>query len=783
MDPLRRALRAASRNRFSTLVAVAVLAIGIGAAAAMLCILDGVVLRPLPFPDPDRLVRVVATTPAGDAFPFSEPGFLDLAARQRSLSAVAAGASRTLTLLGGPEPERVTGFAATPGWFRVLGLAPEAGRLLTRGDEGSAVLVSAGFALRRLGGGPAVGRTLLLDGVRRTVVGVVPGAPWLGAPEVWLPLAPSAGADRTDHELTVIARLRPGISATAATRALAAVARGMGEEHPASDGGWGMRLVGFRPWLIGSATTRAMVLLAAAVALLLLLTCADLAALFLARSVGRAREFTVRAALGASRARLAGEVLAETLVLAVAGGALGTVLAAWLVPALRALAPAATPRIATVHLDAAAVAAASLLALGAGFLFGVLPALGAGRVDLAGALRAGGRTASGPGRALRLLAVAETSLAVLLLVGAGLLVTSYARLQAVDPGYAREHVLVAPLALTAPRYHDDGATLRSLVARVRAVPGVAAAGATNVAPFGEWNTTVDVAVEGRPSGPGQTTFARWRSITPGYFDAAGVRLARGRLLRSDDARPSAEPVVVVTRAFARAVFPGEDPIGRRIAMGVHGTNWRRIIGIVDDVRDRELTGAPVPLFFFPDDGDWPWVSLVVRSALPDTRIAAAVRAAIHEVDPDLPVPTLEPVAASLRRATAAPRFRAGLVATFAAAALLLAALGLFGVISYRARARTREIGIRIALGATAGQVRRLVLTDAGTIAVPGFMLGAAAAALLARPFRSLLFDTSATEPAVYLAAAAVTAATTLAAAALPARRAARIPPAAVLDDP
>ncbi len=782
---LRFAARTLLRSPGFALVAVLTLAVGIGATTAIFSVLYAVVLRPLPFPEPERLVSLSETTPTGEDFSTSEPNYLDFREQARSFAHLAALTDHEVALLGEREPERLQGVAVTPNYFAALGVAPAIGRafLAEEAGPGAAVAVlSHALWAARFGADPgAVGRPIDLGGEPFTVVGVMPeGFVSPGDPDIWLPLAPSAGAEREDHALAMVGRLAPGVSSEAAAAEMRAIAARLGERYPATNGGWSVRLEPLRERMLGGELTRTLWVLMGAVGLLLLLMCANLANLLLARGVSRRREMGLRAALGAGPARLAGQLLAESLLLAAAGAAAGLLVAAWGVPLVRLLLPPETPRLAEIGVDGAVLSFTLAASVLCALLFGIFPALQASSSDVRTALREGSRGSSAAGRRVRdALVIGEVALAMTLLVAAMLLAGSFLRLQAVATGFADAEVLAVPLTLPGPQFEEHGEMARVLAeveARLRALPGVSAVGATNVAPLEGGGTVGNLSVEGRPSGPGETSFARWRSVTAGFFEAAGVSLLRGRTLEPADFAPDAPAAIVVTDAFARRLFPGEDPIGRRVAMGVNGTNWRTIVGMVEDVRDIRLAEAPQPLFFLPEVGGWPWMTLLVRTAADPAPLAPAVRSAIWSVGPTLAIPTVEPISAARRDAMSGPRFNLLLMAAFAAVALFLAVIGVYGIMSHTVLRRTREIGIRIALGARPERVLRMVVGRGLRLVLAGVAVGAVAALAFARLLGSLLFETAPSDPATLAGTAALLTGVALAAAWVPARRAARADP-------
>jgi len=779
LQDLRFALRALARRPGFAALALATLTLGIGATTAVYSVLRAVVLQPLPFAAPERLVRLIATTPEGDDFAVSIPDFRDYREATRSFRALVALADRDVALLGRDEPTRLTGVAASEGYFELLGVRPAFGRPPVAADfaGGADVAVLSDAAWRtHFGGDPAIlGRKVDLDGAPVVVVGVMPrGFESPGDPDLWLPLRFDPQAEREDHVLAVVGRLADGVDAGAATAELHGIAKRLGAQFPETNGGWSVRLVPLREWLVPPQVERTVWVLMGGVGLLLLLTCANLSSLLLGRAVERRREIGVRAALGAGRARIARQLLTESALLATLGAAGGALLAALVVPLLPHLLPPDIPHAEAIAVDGGVLAFAAFVAGLAALVFGFAPALAASASGIREAA-AGLRTTGAKSRTRDVLVVAELALAMTLLIGAGLLVSSFLRLQRADLGLDTELVAV-PLALPQGRNQGElGRLVLAIEERVAAIPGVVAVGATNVSPLSGGSTAIDLSVEGRASGPGETRSARWRSVTPGFFRASGVALVRGRALRPADYATDAEAVVVVTGALARDLFGKEDPIGRRIAMGVNGDNWRRIVGISEDVRDVALAEPPQPTFFMPELG-WPWMTLLVRAQRDPAALATPVRKAIWSVNANLPVPTVEPMSARVATAVLRPRFQMIVMAGFALVALLLAAVGIYGVISQLVASQTREIGVRLALGAAPAGILRRVLTRGATLVGAGLLLGAVASFALARTMGSLLFETEPADPLTFLGVAGVLAAVGLASVLLPARRAARVEP-------
>ncbi len=546
--------------------------------------------------------------------------------------------------------------------------------------------------------------------------------------------------------------------------------------------------------LVGPDARRVLLVLLVAVGLLLLLACADVSGLLVARGTARAGEMGIRSALGAGRRRLVRQLLVESLGLGVLGSAAGLALATWLIALVRGLDATGIPRLEGAALDGRALAFTAAVALVATLLFGLLPALQASRVDLSGSLRAGGRGAVGGSRRLRsALVVGELALAVVLLVGAGLMGHSLVRLLGVAPGYDPADVLAVRLDLSSGRFTDENlpAFVDGLVDRLEALPGVAAAGGTVVEPFSAFHTVNRIAVPGRAAAPDEYLQAQWRSVTPGYFRALDVPLLRGRYLDARD-RDGARKVTVITASLAEQLWPGENPVGREILFGGPDGSSRTVVGEVGDLLDVSLEGGPQGTMFLAyDQLPWDAITLVVEAApgpgtgsgagRPDpTALASAVRREIRAADPDLPIPDLHPLARNIGQALARPRLGSLLLAAFAALALLLAASGVYGLIAYTVGSRTREIGVRLALGARPADVTRMVAGQGAALVAGGLALGLAAAWAFARLLRGVLFETPPGDPATYAAVTLLLAATALAATYLPARRAAQVEPAEVV---
>jgi putative ABC transport system permease protein len=792
-NDLRYAARSLRRNPGFALVAVLTLALGIGATTAIFAVIDAVMLRPLPFAQPERLVHVWETTPEGEVFTAADPNYLDLRDRNRTFEAMAAYKQAALSLTGHGDARRLEGMAVTHSLFPLLGVRPALGRTFLPEEDspgGDTRVALLGHALwqDQFGGDPAiVGSTITLDRQPYTVTGVMPeGFEYPGA-ELWIPLAPDPARERDDHWLWIVGRLRPDVTLAAAQGDLQSIARSYGEQHPVI-GGWGIRLESMSERIVGPGFRQTMLVLLGGVGGLLLIGCLNLANLLLARATARQTEIGIRSALGAGRSRIARQLLTESLLLAALGSAAGLVVAAWAIGTLRGLAPGWVPRLDEVAIDWRVMAFAFGLGLATSLLFGLAPAVRASRVELAQTLRQGGRSVSPSHRRLRNgLVVVQVALATALLVSAGLLMRSFMRLQAADPGFDAAGVVAVPIQFDEAAYGEAWRRvvfLDQLVERIEAVPGVVAAGASAVDPFSGWNLSNDVTPAERAAEVGASGYvqAGWRAVTPGFFSAMRIPLLRGRTFTGAD--PYDGPVIgVVTAALAERLWPGEDPVGKQLFRGGVDGEPLTVIGVVGDYHDVNIGGDPPLILFIPNNQmAWPSMTLLVRSALDGPAVAAAVREQIRALDPNLPVPEIRPLERSVSAAVAGPRFRSVLLGAFAAIALILAAVGVYGVASFGVARRIREFGVRLALGATPADVSGMVLRSGLALAAAGVALGIVAAWGLSRFLSTLLYDLSPTDPGTFAAVALLLGAVTVLATYLPGRRASRVDPVVALRD-
>ncbi len=804
LHDLRYAVRQLRKSPGFTAVAAATLALGIGANTAIVSLVSGTLLAPLPYQEPDRLVRVAHRTAEQGVVDasFSREDFADLVDLVAGARGLAASGSwwytprqSGISLAGGGEPQRLEAAYVSAGFFPTLGVAAARGRTLVPGENVAgadrAVVLSDHLWRRRFGAEPAlVGRTVNLDGEPFEVVGVMPPSFTFPAEavDVWIPVS-LIGEDDIPHLrglrwMSAVARLAPGVTPAAAAAEAEGVFRRLAATYPATNEGWERSAVIPLHEAVMGDVRRPLLVLLAGVALVLVVACANLANLLLARGAARTREVAVRAAIGASRRRLVRQLLTESLVLAALGGAAGLVLAVWGIDALAAFGAAEVPRLAEVRPDGLTVLVTLALTGATGLLTGLLPALQTSAAGLAGTLQEEGRgTAGGRGRArLRsVLVVAETALATLLLVGAGLLLHSFWKLVTVDPGFRSDGVLA--LSITVPEFDSDAkrATYRdNLLARIAEIPGVAAVGGAKTLPLAGGGEPYEFSL---PDGRGGRSAVELKSgayiVTPGYFPALGIPLLAGRDFdRRDDEDHLA---LVVNQSLARRLWPGKDAVGQKLWLG---EEWAfEVVGVVGDVRNDGLAAPAesalyVPAAVFQRSS----VKLFVRAdpGLAPQALAAPVRQAIWEIDPRQPIAGMAPLRQLVAGTVARPRLFAVLLGTFSAAAVALAGLGLYGVIAFGVRRRTREIGVRMALGAGRGAVTRLVVSEGAALAGAGVALGLVAAFALARLLRGLLFGIAETDPSTYAAAALLVAAVALLASWLPARRAARLDPYSAL---
>jgi putative ABC transport system permease protein len=799
MQDLRYAVRSLLRSPGFTLAAVATLALGIGANTAVYSLVRGVLFRALPFPAPERLVAVSETYPARSitAMVASPPNFLDWKSQSRSFAALGAYTTTDVALAEGAEPERLRATAVTAGFFEALSVAPLHGRVFAAGafvPGGDRVaVVSHAVWQRRFGGDPTLpGKSIRLDGESYRVAGIMPAGfrfPEDG-PDLWVPLAfgPDVATQRGAHYLSVIGRLLPGVSRERANAEIAGIAATLARQYHDTNDGHGAAVAPLRDSLVRSVRPALLTLLGA-VALVTLIACANVANLTLIRAAHRAPELALRTALGAGRARIARQLLTETLVIASAGALTAVALANAAVDAIVRFSPIDIPRLSEVGVDGGVLAFTAFWTVAAVVLCGVAPIAGALARPPMAALKAAGADASGQrgaARLRRLLVVSELGIALLLLVGAGLLVRSLARLSAVDPGFSAERVLRFDLSLPGARYPDDAkvaAFTRELLARLRGLPGVQSVGATFGLPLTEFRYNSTFRVAGRDVDPAHEPSAQVRVATPDYFSTIRLPLVAGRPFGPQDA-PGAPIALLASRSAAARFFPNGDAIGQRLRFGARPGNIRlegEIVGIVGDVHDQGLGAGLTPEFYGSlEQSPVSSFSVVLRTGQAPGDLAPAVRRTVRSLDGELPVTQLETLGEVVRRSIARPRFTMSLLLAFAFTALLLAAVGIYGVTAYAVSQRTREIGIRMALGADPARVRGLVLRDGLRLAGAGLAAGLVAALALTRLLRGLLFEISPTDVTTHAGVALILLGVVLAGCWIPARRASRLDPQTAL---
>jgi putative ABC transport system permease protein len=778
-----------------TAVAVATLALGIGANGAIFSVVNAVLLRPLPFEEPERLVRVSHAWKGKATNVYSPQNFLDVESAARSFESLAAFDSGGVTLTGRGQPSRLEGTQVSATFFDTLRVRPAHGRTFAPGenDPGHTKVAVLGHDLwrARFAADPAVvGQTVQLNREPYTIVGVAPPAfSFPDRTEIWTAMeydqrfrTQSRGA----WYLGAIGRLKPGVTLTHAQREVATIHARLARAYPDANEGVGGAVASLQESMVGD-SRRALLVLLGAVGLVLLIACVNVANLLLARVAARESELAVRTALGAGRFRLMRQLLTESLVLSVLGGAAGILLAAFSLDALLALQPQGVPRLAEVHVDRAVVTFAAMLSVLTGLVFGVFPSLHMTKRPTAESLREGSRgVLSGRGHRMRSgLVIGQMALAMMLLAGAGLLLRSFTQLRRVDPGFRSDNVLTFRLALPDSAYEDEASRLAfhdRLMPKLAALPGVRTAAGVLGVPLGGTRFSFSFEVKGRPPlPPAQQPAMEVRVATPEYFQAMGIPLVRGRAFETGDGagRP---PVALISEAAARRYFPGEDPIGQFITLGWGRGEGRprvggEVVGIVGDVKDRGLAAEHLPEMYVPY-AQMPTQTLdvVLRTHVTPRSLVPAVEKVVRELDPELPVARVATLDEVVARSISEPRFYMVLLSAFAAMAVFLAALGIFGVLSYAVVQRSREIGIRVALGAHPRDVLRMVLGHAATLALVGVLAGLAGALALSRAIGSLLFELSPTDPLTLGSMAVLLASVALVASYLPARRATRVDP-------
>jgi predicted permease len=795
LQDLRHALRDLSKNHGFTAIAVLTLAAGIGVNSAMFSVIRGVLLDPLPYPHAGELYRIFYTSHEYPKFPFNPADFLDYRARNRVFESIAVFSERDLELSDSDRPERVTALRVSKDYFRVLGAPPAIGRDFQASDElpgnQRVVILSDALWKRRFSADRGiVGQKLLIEGEPFTVIGVAPPgfehcggdyrSPDYGATvDAWWPYSfePSG---RGAHFLNGIGRLKPGVTAAEASDDMNLIASDLGRVYHYT---WKVFLVSLRDEIVGK-SRRMLVVLLGAVAFVLLIACVNVAGLMLVRGTARSRDIAVRAALGASRLRLIGASIAESLILALLGAAGGSLVAWWGVTLLSKAVASTLPRADMIRIDPTLFAFTLALSLLTGLIFGLAPAIGAARPDLSQTLREGGRGATSGGRQSRLrsiLVVGEIGLASVLLIGAGLFLRSFVNLLRLDPGFQTQNVITATVVLPGSRYKDDNARerfFRDFLERISNLPGVRTAGASSDVPWTGWNENAGFLVEGRPPSPNDETHAQYHAATPDYFRAIGIPFLAGRTFsEADDLK--APYVIVINESMAQRYWPGENAIGKRITFTDHPKekDWFTVIGIVGDVKGAPAAKTADPAFWWAQSQQgFNAMLIAVRTDRDPSQTVGGIRDELARMDRQMPlsnVRTMEQIAGASR---SEPRFVLALTGIFAALALALAAIGTYGVIAYSVAQRTHEFGLRMALGARNRDLLALVLIQGLRLAAIGVFAGLALSWALGRLLQGLLYGVNVHDPITFLTAAAVALFTALIASFIPANRATQVDP-------
>jgi len=797
LQDIRFALRTIRKQRGTSVVAVICLALGIGANTAIFSVIRTVLMESLPFQDPGRIVRLYETANFGGTMgvgSVSVPDFLDWRSEQRAFVDIAAYSVGSADLAGDGNPERVRAIRTTANLFNVLGAAPFLGRVFVAGEDqpghNPVAILSEGFWRRRFGGDRAMlGKLVSLDNTLYTVVGVMPAAfDFPVTPihvDVWTPLLWTATdlKQRGNHWMQVIGRLKPGVDSAAATAQMTTIAERIARDFPNEQKDRGIQVNTLNGVVVGRVRTPLLMLLGA-VGLVLLISCANVANLLLARASGRRREVAIRTALGAERGRLVRQFLTESVLLAAAGGLFGLAVAHWGLEAILAYAAAALPRAAAIHLNGSVLAFAAGVSLLTGVAFGLVPALRASQSDLREDLsESAGRTGASRKhhRTLRALIVAEMALSVVLLVGAGLLIRGFIALMHTDSGLKPDHVLTFHIAAPSGRLPDSVRYVQfygPVLQRLRALPGVSDAASTTIIPIQNTGVNDNFRIVGRPQETdlGKQPFAEFRVVSSNYFRTMGITMVRGREFSDQDAA-GARLVAIVNDEFVRRYFPNEDPIGKQIF--AWSDKPSTIVGVAHSVRQVSLDQPPRTELYVAaaqSPGSLFDVSYVLRTQSKPESLVPSVRSSLHDIAPDQPIFLVKTMDDVISDSLRSRKLTLSLLAIFASLALLLSAAGVYGVMSYAVSQRQREIGIRMALGARASNVTRMILSEAGALATIGLVVGLVAAALLTRVLSSMVYGVGTHDPVTFVAVSGLLASVALAASLVPALRAARIDP-------
>jgi putative ABC transport system permease protein len=822
LNEIKVALRGFAKTPGFTVIAIATLALAIGANSAVFSLINALVVRPLPYHEPSRIALIWEqfSTQGLDRIPCSPPEFLDLKKEFQSGTDLAAFNYVAFNVGGGDVPERITGAVVSPCLFPLLGVEPIKGRTFARDEEGighdDVIVISERLWKRRFNADPMlVGKPLLLNGRQSTVIGIMPakfefpipifglqGNQFAEQVDIWKPVAFTKNEmeQRGGRSYGMITRLRPGVSLTQAQAELDKIISNWLQTYKDNygGGGFGAKIYGLHDQVIGGMRT-GLGILVGAVVFVLLIACANLATMLLARASARERELAIRVALGAGRWRLLRQMLTESVLLALAGAAVGIVFSVWGLELLKQIGARTVPRLAEVNVDLGVLVVTAVIAVGTGILFGLIPAFASAKPELTEALKEGGRSSTTGARRNQVrnaLVVAEIALALVLLVGAGLLLKSYARVQNIDPGFDRKNILTAELDLPSPKYpgraspdFNNGAAITNFwneaLRRVKQLPGVEAAALTNVLPLSGSNTDSSFAIEGRemrPNEPGPDE--ELRDVSPDYFRVLRTPLLRGRFFTEAD-NADAPGAVIINEALAKKYWPNEDALGKRITFSdprKPDPKWVTVVGIVRSIRHRGLDADPAPEYYvsLAQDQERHMV-LTVRSAQDPRSLASAVRREIQSIDPDQPLANIRTLEVVTAESIAPRRMSMVLLGAFAGIALLLASVGIYGVISYLVVQRTHEIGVRMALGAQRSDVLRLVVGHALKLVGIGTVIGLILALFSTRTLSALLYRVGAFDIMTFVFVTIALAAVALLASYIPALRATRADPMIALS--
>jgi predicted permease len=790
LDDLRYGFRMMIKYRTFTCVAVLALGLGIGASTAIFSIINAVVLRPLPYRDPERLVTILHD----GSNPVAPANYLDLADQSRSFESIAAAQWWEPNLTGRDQPEHLRGLQLTAQMFQVLGVKPALGRTFNPGEDQPGqervVVLSNRLWQRRFGGDPGVvGQQVTFDGESYTIIGVMPPefqfAPfWATNAELWSPLNLAPRADnRRGQSLRVFARLKPGVTHSLAQAEVATIFRRLEQQHPEANKGLVLAVEPLHEKVVGK-TRPALMILFSAVGFVLLIACANVANLMMARATSRQKEIAVRTALGASSVRIARQLLTESVLIALAGGAFGLLLNIAAMKALLSFGPNSLPRFQTISVDLRVLGFALGLSVVTGVLFGLAPVLQTRKWSWIQSLKESTRGSSaGRSRvnARRLLVISEVALALMLLVGGGLMVRSFGRLRAVDPGFTANNLLTMTVSLAGSAHSERPkriAFFSELLQRMDSLPGVQSASAINHLPLGGDVWTLPFTIEGRPApGPGEKQGAVYRIIRPNYFRTMGATLLKGRDFTTHDNEGSG-PVVIINEPFAQRHWPNQDPLGKRIVVDDDGPNPREIVGVVKALKQNQWTAEPNLEMYLPhlQSPSPRALTLVVRSDRDPLALVAGIENQVWTINKNLPVSGIRTMEEVIAESIEQHRFNMFLLGLFAAVALILAMVGIYGVMSESVNSRTHEIGIRMALGAQTADVLRMVVRQGMALAAIGIGIGLLGAFWLTQFMSKLLYEVSPTDSATFLSIPVAVALVVLCACLIPARRATKVEP-------